>query len=60
VKEWNARIVKMGRELVVRIAQAAGEIQYTAIYADFPYLHCSLNQRLFNSHGYSCSFEISK
>lgn len=32
--EWNARIVKQGRDLVVKLAHEAGEIQYTAIHAD--------------------------
>lgn len=31
VKEWNARIVKGGRDLVVKLAQEAGEIQYAAV-----------------------------
>lgn len=32
--EWNARIVKQGRDLVVKLAHEAGEIQYAAIYTD--------------------------
>uniref|UniRef100_A0A8H7K7H9 Uncharacterized protein n=1 Tax=Bionectria ochroleuca TaxID=29856 RepID=A0A8H7K7H9_BIOOC len=32
--EWNARIVKQARDLVVKLAHEAGEIQYTAIHAD--------------------------
>ncbi|CAH0031198.1 unnamed protein product [Clonostachys rhizophaga] len=34
LNEWNARIVKQGRDLVVKLAHEAGEIQYAAIYAD--------------------------